>query len=454
MRDPVMFLIVVSLIPLIFWRPWIGILAWYWVGLMAPHGLCWGFMRSFPIAVAVGVPALIGLFIAKDRRPIPITREIIITIIFLFHITVTSIFAVYPPGAWDQWVKVIKIVAVSLITPMLIYGEKRVLALIFVVTYSVGFYGIKGGFFAITTGGSSMVLGPPGSYLQGNTFIGLAMIMVAPLMFVSARFIYHQWVDLGAPWLRKIAKPLGLALYGGFWLTIVAILVTYSRGALLGLLAITPWMFLKMRHKWVLILSGFVIFGVIGVAAPERLVARWKTIETYEEDQSAMQRIQAWGANFNMALERPLIGMGMSNASLGYDWWRQYVNFEGSWSHVLSAHSLYFQMLGQHGFLGLGIYLTMIGFTFFTLDRIRRTAVPTTGKIWLREYAWALQLSLVGFLVAGAFIDVAYFTLIYALIALAIIMRKELESSALPNTAATAQKTLSRARRQSVQKNR
>jgi len=436
MRDPVLFLIIVVWIPIIFWRPWTGILAWYWVGLMAPHGLCWGFMRTFPIAMAVGVPALISLFLAKDRRPVPFTREIVMTIVFLLDITMTSIFAVYPEGAWDQWQKIMKIVLVSLITPMLIYGEKRVLALIFVVTFSVGYYGFKGGIFAITTGGSNMVLGPPGSYLQGNTFIGLAMIMVLPLLFISARLVYHRWVDFSGTWFDKWTRPIGLMLYGGFWLTVIAILVTYSRGALLGLLAIAPFLFLKMRYKWLMIVMAFIVFGVVGVAAPDRLVARWKTIETYEEDQSAMQRIQAWGANFNMALARPLTGMGMSNASLGYDWWRQYVNFDGTWQHVLSAHSLYFQILGQHGFLGLGIYLTMIGFTFFTLNKIRRTALQTTGKIWLKEYAWAIQLSLLGFLTAGAFIDVAYFTLVYALIALAIIMKKELDSSSAPVTPA------------------
>ncbi|NEX22535.1 putative O-glycosylation ligase, exosortase A system-associated [Thiorhodococcus mannitoliphagus] len=429
MRDYALFAFVIGLVPVILSWPWTGILVWYWVALMVPHSMTWGFMQSFPIAAMLGGASLIGVVIAKDRRPIPGTREIIVLGIFVAHMTLTSFFAVNQAGAWDQWIKVMKILLMTFLVPMLIYGERRILALIFVMTFSIGFYGFKGGLFAIVTGGNYSVLGPVNSFLEGNTFIGLAMIMVLPLILVSARLVYQKWVDVGWPWLQTWSKPIGLMIYASFWLTTVAILVTYSRGALLGLLAVSPFILKRMRRKWLIVSFAILGFSVIGISAPERLVARWETIETYEEDQSAMQRIQAWGANWNMAWERPFIGMGFRHAGKGYGWWSQYVNFEGAWDHVLSAHSIYFQILGQHGFVGFGIFLTLIGMTFSTLGRIRRDAVEMTGKIWLSEYAWAIQVSLVGFMAAGTFLDVGYFDLLYALIALAVILRRELDEA-------------------------
>lgn len=432
MRDYALLAIIIGLVPVILMRPWIGILAWFWVGLMAPHGLTWDFMRSFPLAMIIGATTLVALFLAKDRRPLPLTREMVLMFVWAAWMALTSALAVNPAGAWEFWQHVMKILLITFITPVLIFGQRRIVLLLLVITGSIAFYGFKGGIFAIGTGGNSMVLGPPGSYLSGNTYIGLAMIMILPLVLASARMFHRRLVDFGWPLVRRFSRPIGLTLYGVFWLTAIAIPATQSRGAFLGILAIAPFLFLRMRGKIVLAALVFLAVGVIGISAPERLVDRWNTIENYEQDNSAMMRVQSWGANLNMALERPLIGMGFANLALGYDWYIRYAEFEGSWRHALSPHSIYFGVLGEHGFGGLAVFLLLIGFTMATLNRIRRAASGQSGQLWLAEYAWALQVGLFGYLVAGAFLDVAYFNLLYAFIALAIIMRRELEEAPRP----------------------
>lgn len=429
MRDYFLFVIVVGLVPFILMRPWLGVLAWFWVGLMAPHGLTWGFMRTFPLAMIFGLVTLIALFFAKERRPLPNTSEIVLMFAFVAYVTMTSALAVNSE-AWGFWWHFMKILLITFVTPVLIFGQQRILLLLLVVTCSLAFYGFKGGLFAISTGGNHMVLGPPGSYLAGNTYIGLAMIMVLPLVLVSARLFHQRWADIGVPLAQRFSRPIGWGFYAAFWLSCLAILATHSRGALLGLLAIVPFLFLRMRGKLVMAGVAFLGIVVVGVTAPESLVDRWKTIENYEQDTSAMQRIQAWGVSWNMALERPLTGMGFRNAGMGYDWWIRYAEFEGTWDHVLSPHSIYFGLLGQHGFGGLLVFLLLIGSTLLTLNRIRKTAKQRPHQIWLSEYAWALQVGMFGYLVAGAFLDVAYFSLLYAFIALAIIMRRELDESA------------------------
>lgn len=434
MRDYLLFAIIIGIVPFILRRPWIGIAAWFWIGLMVPHGHTWGFMRTFPLAMVVALVTLTALLVTRDRRPVPWNRELILLGLWVAYVTMTSFFAVSPDGAWEFWVKFMKILLITFITPMLIYGEKRIITILLVITFSLAFYGFKGGLFAISTGGNHSVLGPPGSYLSGNTYIGLAMIMVLPLILASARMFYHRWVDLGWPLVQQFSKPIGLGTYGVFWLTVIAILATYSRGALLGLLAITPFLFWRMKHKWVMVAVAVLAVGVIGVTAPERLMERWETIETYEEDTSAMQRIQAWGVSWNMARENPITGMGFSYPSKGYDWWISYANFEGKWRHVLSPHSIYFAILGQHGFGGLIVFLLLLGSTFLTLNNIRRTALQRTEQTWLGEYAWAMQLGLIGYAVSGTFLDVAYFDLLYAFIALVVIMQRQLDEVPVSDT--------------------
>jgi len=441
MRDYLLFMIIMVLVPVILARPWVGIPAWYWVGLMAPHGLTWTFMRSFPVATVIGGTTLLALLLSKDRRPMPFTREMVLMFAFLGWITLTSYFAVNSSGAWGFWQHFVKILLITFVTPMLIYGQQRILWVLLVITFSIAFYGLKGGIFAISTGGNYMVLGPPGSYLSGNTYIGLAMVMVLPLVLVSARMFREKWVDWSKEgWgiIQRFSLPIGWGIYGVFWLTAIATLATHSRGALVGVLAIAPFMFWHMRRKWLLVSLAVIAVGVVGVQAPERLMDRWQTIQTYEEDTSAMQRIQAWGVNWNMAMESPITGMGFRNHHLGYDWWISYANFEGTWNHVLSPHSIYFGVLGEHGFGGLTIFILLLACTMLTLNRIRRRARRTTGQEWLAEYAWAIQVGLMGYIVAGAFLDVIYFNLLYAFIALTIIMRRELEEA--PRTVEAQQK--------------
>ncbi|MCG5510351.1 putative O-glycosylation ligase, exosortase A system-associated [Ectothiorhodospira lacustris] len=438
MRDLLLFAITIGLVPIILLRPWVGILAWFWVGLFVPHAHTWGFMRTFQIAVVIGLATLIALFLTKDRRPMPYTREMAMMFILAGYFTLTSYFAVNPTGAWAQWDTVMKIMLITFVTPILIYGQRRIVPLLLIITFSIGFYGIKGGFFAISTGGAHMVLGPPRSFLAGNTYIGLAMLMILPLILASARMFYYQWIDFGWPWIRSWSKYISWGIYAAFWLTIIAILATHSRGALLGFLAILPFLFLRMQYKGTMIAAALIGVLVLGVTVPDPLLERWKTIQTYQEDDSSMQRIQAWGANWNMAKERPLLGMGFRHTGKGFDWWLSYANFDGGWGHHFSAHSIYFQMLGQHGFGGLAIWLLLIGFTFHTLHRIRRTAAKRKNQLWLAEFAWALQVGLIGFMAAGTFLDVAYFNLLYAFIALTIIMRRELEESESPTVIETA----------------
>ena len=145
MRDYVLTAFVFALLPVCLVRPWLGILAWYWLGLMNPHRLTWGFAYTMPFAMLVGIATLLGAVMAKDRRPIPWNRELILMAILLAYFTVTTFFAWVPEYAWPQWEKVAKIIFMTFVATMFIYGKARIRALLLVVVASIGFYGFKGG---------------------------------------------------------------------------------------------------------------------------------------------------------------------------------------------------------------------------------------------------------------------------------------------------------------------
>ncbi|TQE98717.1 MAG: putative O-glycosylation ligase, exosortase A system-associated [Spiribacter salinus] len=415
LRDILVLFIVAGGAMLALGRPWIGVLTWNWISFMNPHRLAWN-IQNLPVAQIVGVTTLLGLLFTRERRLPPLRAETVLLALLGAYFVLTTALAWDPVGSMYLLERTLKILLFIFVTMMLIYGWTKVRLLMLVTVASLGFYGAKGGIFAITTGGQYRVWGPPGSFITDNTALGLALCMVLPMTLFAARAEPKVW-------LRR-------ALYAVFWLTIPAILFTYSRGALLGLIAVL--LVIGWRYK----IYGFIL--IVATAAllllgqdllPEHWVARQETTLNYEEDHSAMQRIQAWGVAFNVALERPLLGAGFDLAGASPDRWVSYANFLGEWNNIPRvSHSIFFQVLGQHGFLALGLFLTLIAVTIWRLGRTARTC--TEGSVrWIGLYARGVQIALVPYCIAGAFLDLAYFDLFYTCVAFSVILDKERETS-------------------------
>ncbi|MDA8092657.1 MAG: putative O-glycosylation ligase, exosortase A system-associated [Betaproteobacteria bacterium] len=414
MRDIVLTIFIFSLLPSCFMRPWFGVLVWSWIGFMNPHKLCWGFAQTMPFAMMVGIATLVGLVLSRDKKSIPWSRELVVMLVLLTYFTFTTFFAWAPPHAWPQWEKVVKVFLMVFVTTMVIFGKKRIHALLLVIAFSIGFYGVKGAIFTVRTGGHDEVWGPMGTFIGSNTFLGLAMIMVLPLLVFLAR-------EEERVWMRRL-------LYATATCTFVSIIFTYSRGAFLGLAAISPLLFLRTKHKALvsLLLVPMLFFGAQW--APKALFHRADTIEHYHHDYSAMQRLQAWSVAWNVARTHPFTGGGFE-----YEWipnrqWLSYADpIYNKFGHTArAAHSIYFQVMGQHGFVAFGLFILLLVWALISLTRLQRLARLVPEAQWIGNYAMAIQIGIVGYMVAGAFLASAYFDLMWAYIGLTAILRREL----------------------------
>lgn len=417
LRDILLAAIFIGVLPLCLFRPWVGVLAWTWLGLMNPHRLSWA-LETFPAAKLVGAATLIGLLVARDRQSIPWNRSLILLGILFLYATATNLTAWAPEAAWAYWSRVAKIVLMIFVMTMLIHGQKRVYWLLVTVALSIGFFGFKGGLFTMVTGGQFMVQGPEDSMVSGNTFIGLAMVMVLPLLFALAREAKVKWARYG--------------LYFTCAMNCLSIPFTYSRGALLGLAVVLPGIFPRLR-RFIIVLPLLIPVAYIAYdMLPGKLVDKAATIGTYEEDLSAMSRIRSWRVAVNIALERPLTGAGFDFEEYPDPGrWHSYVPHEyaGMSDKIWVAHSIYFSILGYHGFLALGLFLAMLLFAIIDLRRLERRAAGNSEVLWIAPYARALRIGLIGYMVAGAFLNSAYFDLTYIFIGMIGIFQREMRNA-------------------------
>jgi probable O-glycosylation ligase (exosortase A-associated) len=215
---------------------------------------------------------------------------------------------------------------------------------------------------------------------------------------------------------------LRLGILGAMILTAIAAIGTQSRGALLGMAAMGVMLWLRGRQKLMLALvAGASVFAITHIM-PQKWYDRIATITNYGEDRSVIERFEAWRYAFHLAQERFLGG-----------------GFETFYDET-DAHSIYFEVLGEHGFVGLGLFLALGLMTYLSCWQIRRQAQRRKETMWLADLCRMLQVSLVAYAVAGAFLGMAYFDYFYNLVLLVVMGRVVLakELAALAGSASDA----------------
>lgn len=418
LRDVVLVLVVGGLIPVAVIRPWVGILAWHWIAFMVPHGLTWGFGRTFPVAMLIGGATLLGLMFTQDRKPIPKTFTVFALVLLAAHFTLTTMLAYDPQLAWGKWNWVSKALLMTFVTMILFQDRDRLRWLYMVTALGLGFYGLKGGIWVLRTGGGERVYGPDMSFFADNNTLGLALCMVLPMLLYLSR---------GEPrlWLKRTLRLV-------FFFSIIAIMFTYSRGAFLGLVVVlgtliwrSPW---RLRFGMVLLIGALIVAPMLPGGLWERIqsISEQKSEET--RDVSVQGRFEAWRTSWNVAVDRPFTGGGF-RALWNPDIWSIYSGLQLEGPRSTDAHSLYFEVLEEHGFLGMGLYLLVLAGTLVTLRQIRKRWWDHPEHAYLANYAEMTQLCLYPFLVVGAFISVAFFDL-YFFFVLASVMLRSLSDQA------------------------
>jgi probable O-glycosylation ligase (exosortase A-associated) len=404
MRDVALTAFIFALLPLVLTRPHWGIYLWTWIGVMSPHRLCWGFAKYFQFGVVVGAVTLLAIFLfGREGRKMPWAPPMVVLLILNLWMFVTTIFSLVPDEAWVQWQKVAKIQLFIFLTVYVMQEKDRIMGLVWITALSIAFYGVKGAFYTVA-GGTGNVLGPSGGFIETNTTIALALTVAIPMLYYLQTQVANVWARLG--------------LWATMGLSAIAVLGTYSRGGLLSLGAMGAFMWMKSRHKLRIALLVVLTIPFALSVLPERWFDRMDTIQTYEQDSSAMGRINAWHFAWNLAKDRPITGGGYQTFTR--ELFERYapdpLNFHDS-------HSIWFEMLAEHGFVGLAIYLLFWAVSWWEAGRLIRLCRGRPEFTWARDLAAMMQVALVGFFAGGSFLGLAHWDVPYSIVGFVVLTR-------------------------------
>jgi putative inorganic carbon (HCO3(-)) transporter len=403
-RDALVLTIILGSVPICFFRPYFGALMWVWVAYFNPHRFTYGVAYSFPVSTVIAIPTILGiLFFRKLNRGI-FVRETVMLLLFWAWITITYINATYVPLFADhvedaqlQLVRVSKILLMTFVLILVVTSKKKLEILFIVTALCFGVLAIKGTLFGIRTDGTFRIFGPPDSFVSDNNDLGLALNMTLPMMFYLAR--------------ETTSRRLRRLLWACFYSSILAVILTYSRGALLGLIAVLGTISIRSNRK--VLAAGLLIAAAFLVItfAPPAWMDRMGNFAHGELDESAEGRLHAWRFAWELALRYPITGGSFETFTPDLE---ERLTPQFSFA---GPHSIYFQTLGEQGFVGLGIFLFVLGGCFYSLWLIRRRVRGQPSFVWVTNYSQMLETCLLGYVVSGAFLPRAYFDLWFQLAA-------------------------------------
>ena len=344
---------------------------WYWAGGMGSISLYVG------VAMLVGW-ALRGFGTWRFER---MRWAVIAFIGFVIWNAISSMQAVNPESGWNAVVELLKILAPFMVGVTSLRGEKDARTLIWVMVACQGYVALEinrsylAGFNRVQEiGFGSMDNNSFGVSLV--TSVGLALGLV-----LSTRQL----------WLKGLAAVAAI-------LIVNATLLTFSRGAMLGLfiaMAIAALLVPKRPRYVVAMLLALAV--VVRLTGPQ-VWARFQTTFKEEEnlDFSAKSRLDLWQDCLTAAVENPLLGVGPMN-------WRV-VSVNYGWPIGKEAHSTWMQALAELGFPGFSLLVMFYGIAMLRLWPLvwRRNArdAPTRALM-----ATGIISGLVGFVVAGQFVS-------------------------------------------------
>lgn len=414
MRDLAFFAIFLPIPFVCLLRPWLGMLVWTWFAFTYPMVFLWGFASAIPGNMIVTLATLVGWILAKDEPKIPpFDRTGLLFMALALMIIVSIILSLAPDYTAVKSSEYASIFIYLMLLSIFLRTPERIHGFVWMASFSIAYYAVKCSGFFIASGGAHQSSGPVGTQLYDNNHLAVAILVIIPLLnYLRLQARYHL---------------VSLTLLATMILSGIAVISTYSRGGFIGLVCLVAYFWWnagrKISHLVVMVIAVMVVVPL----ASEKWVSRMESIETaHESDGSFLSRLYAWELYWHAGLDRPLTGVGPKaledpNVIVKYI---RYVNLPPDEIKPRAAHSIYFQLIGELGFIAFGIYMALLYTSWSNGNWIARRTRGDPTIAWAGDLARMCQVSVVVFAISGAALSLVFFDLLLSILIMVAALRR------------------------------
>jgi len=395
-------------------RPYIALCGVVWVDTLMPQDISYDFLVGKPISFIMALLFIISFVVNIRKNSFPRkVYPLFILVVFLSWITLTTYYAEFQQQAWFKHNIAYKTILVALFFPFVLNSRLKLEALILTIVISVAYY--------TSIGGVRTLLGQAGygtylvltralnSGIAETSTMSMVSIMVLPLIFYLLKVSMLQETS-------KLFKPILLVIAA---LSLVTCIGTYARTGLIALAVLIFIVFIKAINKFMpIVIIGLSVILLLAFT-PQDWKDRMGTIEKSEQDASAFGRIVVWRWTIDYAKEHPWLGGGFDAYLANAGQLNRYVSDDVTmtFNRAKAFHSIYFEVLGEHGYIGLALFIIIL-FSSFRLNR--QIVKEMSADEWLRSMAKTVNAVLVIYCICGNFIAVAFSPWPYYLLGLSV----------------------------------
>lgn len=405
-----------------FKRPFLWVLCYLYVDIVAPQVISWGILAKIPVSLIAFAAAFLGWLVFDDKRDSRFTfRQALLTLL-LAYCAVTTLTAVYPVEAAYKWAWVWKALVFAIFLPLTLRTRLRIEAVALVMVLSASALIIDGGIKTVTGGGgygTLRIFVDNNSGLYEGSILSCVAIAIIPVILWLAR---HGTVFPRDWRVRLFAAALIFS----------CALIPVGTQARTGLVCLAVLCALSLRtakHR-VLIAAGMALAAVVALPfMPQSFLARMSTIENHQADQSAGTRLAVWKWTWDYARSHPLGGgfeiylankVTYDTVAREADGANVVVEREQVVEQARAFHSSYFEMLGEQGYPGFLIWFLIQVSGLVQMELIRRRWKDRKGpdEAWVAPLAVALQQAHAVYMVGAVFVGIAFQPFILMLVGL------------------------------------
>jgi len=409
-RDLAVFGFMLVLVPLAFRHYFSAYLLWAWAGLISLNSYLYGFMMSVFYVQIFALICLGLLLLNKNKEKLTgtISPTSVLFVLVLVHGLLSATFA-YPNlyQNWELYTNMVKTLLFCLLMPLIVTSRFRLHMLFLVLGLALGFHGVLDGLKFLASGGSHLASGI--AKFGDNNHYAMVLVMALPMIFYLYRYTNGRLLKFGF-----LASGVLVSL---------AVVSTNSRGGLLSLMVVALFLLLYGKRKIAALFTISLMATLLFFLEPDQWFNRMATIQSAEQDSSFMGRVTAWKRASAIAVEHPVLGGGYhaGQAPSIFNEFRYKQGLLGfvdtpNVGHPAATHSIYFEVLGDLGFVGLFLFVTCLTNVYFLFKKILNIPQPQTmAQVWARDMAMALMAAMVAYMVGGAALSAAYFELPYIL---------------------------------------
>ena len=364
--------------------PLVGLQVYVGLAVLRPQAI-FGFAGDLSnLSFMVGIAVLIGWALQGfGSWSFGRGRLAVVSLLsYLLWFLLSGIQALQPDRSFAMIEVQLKFILPFLVGVTLMKGEKDWRPMLWTIVLCQGYVGLEMHIDYLVKGYNTAGEGFGG--MDNNCFGASLVTVLGPA--VALMISSPTWVTRG---LAALCSALILH----------TILLTFSRGTMVGLLAVgvTAFVLMPKRPKYLgaLVLTMAVSLYFTGPQLWERYASTFAPAE--ERDGSAESRIELWKDCIEVVKQYPVFGVGPAN-------WRVIANQYG-WTAGKSAHSVWMETaaeLGIPGALLLMLFFVGTAIKLWPIARARQTD-PHNYEVVL---ATGVVLSIVGFSVAAQFVSV------------------------------------------------